>query len=53
VAIYLHLFFSMDPEGWKHLGHLLTTRPDLQLEATKSNAGSDSSSDPLSLQPQQ
>jgi hypothetical protein len=32
-AIYLHLFSSMDPEGWKHLRHLLSTHPELQLGA--------------------
>jgi hypothetical protein len=31
-TVYLHLFASMEDEGWPHLRHLLATEPRLQLE---------------------
>ena len=51
VSIYLHLFSSMDPDGWSHLRHLLATRTDLQLGASTSPTSP--ASDPLSVQPEQ
>ncbi len=33
VAIYLHLFIQMDPDGWKTLRQLLEETPELQLSA--------------------
>lgn len=38
VAIYLHLFASMDPNGWPHLRALLTSKPELRLRRTVESA---------------
>jgi hypothetical protein len=36
VALYLHLFIGMDPDGWAHLRQLLAVRPELQLPRVSS-----------------